>query len=106
MLLKRFPLPLTAFFQALGLTVYCSLIGLLFWRGERWFGQLPGFLEPTFFLVLFVASALISAFLVLGYPLILFLERKQTSTALKLIGYTTVWLIFFALLMIFLLAVF
>lgn len=68
---KNFSLPLVAFFQASGLVIYCSLVGLLFWRGNKWFGAPHTFLGPSFFLVLFVVSALISALLVLGYPIIL-----------------------------------
>lgn len=60
------------------------------WRAAHFF-------RPVFFLVLFVVSALISALLVLGYPIILFWEKKQTVKALKLVVYTTAWLIFFIL---------
>jgi len=79
-------------------------VGLLFWRGEVWFGPLFSFLGPALFLTLFVASALICALLVLGYPLILFWERKQTTKALKLVAYTTAWLVFFIFLIILILS--
>lgn len=102
---KNFSLPLIAFLQALGLVVYCSLVGLLFWRGNKWFGTPHTFLGPSLFLVLFVVSALISALLILGYPFVLFWEKKQTIKALKLVVCTTAWLIFFILLAIFLLVV-
>jgi len=98
---KKLSLPFIAFLQALGLVVYCSLIGLLLWRGESLFGGPPYlFLGPALFLVLFVVSALISALAVLGYPFILFWEKKKTSEALKLIVYTIAWLILFILLVI------
>jgi hypothetical protein len=103
---KSFSLPFIAFLQAAGLVVYCGLVGLLMWRGERWFGPPYTFLGPVFFLVLFVASALISALIVLGYPFILFWEKKQTFKALKLVVCTSAWLIFFAFLIIFLLVIF
>lgn len=97
---KKYSLPFIAFFQALGLVIYCGLVGLLFWRGERWFGPMLSYWGPVFFLVLFVASALISALIVLGHPFILFWEKKQTIEALKLVVYTIAWLIFFILLII------
>lgn len=100
---KELSLPFIAFLQALGLVVYCSLVGLLFWQGESWFGTMSSFVGPTLFLILFVASALISALLVLGYPIILFWEKKQTTKALKLVAYTTAWLAFFALFIVLLL---
>jgi len=102
--MKKFSLPFIAFFQALGLAIYCSLIGLLLLQAEKW--VVPHtFLGPAFFLILFVVSATISALIVLGYPFILFWERKQTIKALKLVVYTTAWLIFFTSLFILVLAV-
>jgi len=102
----RLSLSFIAFLQAVGLIIYCSLIGLLFWRGNQWFGPIQGFSGPVLFLVLFVASALISALLVLGYPFILFWEKKQTTKALRLVLCTTTWLFFFTLLILLILAVF
>jgi len=81
--------------QALGLVIYCGLVGLLFWRGETWFGPMYTFLGPVLLLVVFVASALISALIALGHPFILFWEKKQTAKALKLVIYTAAWLVFF-----------
>lgn len=92
---KNFSLPFIAFWQALGLVIYCGLVGLLFWRGEQWFGPARFFLGPVLFLVLFVVSALISALIVLGYPFVLFWEKKKTIEALKLVIYTTAWMMFF-----------
>ncbi len=97
---KKFSLPFLAFFQALGLVLYCCLVGLLMWQGDRWFGPMLTFLGPVLFLVLFVASALISALIILGYPFILFWEKKQTIEALKLVVYTIAWLVFFILLIL------
>lgn len=102
---KKWSLGFIAFLQALGLVIYCILVGLLFWQGETWFGPPFFFLGPTMFLVLFVASALISALLILGYPIILFWEKKQTTEALKLVIYSTAWLLFFTSLIILTLAV-
>lgn len=97
---KKFSLGFIAFLQALGLVFYCLLIGIIFWQGETWFGPIFSFVGPALFLVLFVASAIISALLVLGYPFILFWEKKKTFEALKLVIYTTAWLAFFTLLFI------
>lgn len=103
---KNFSLSFIAFLQALGLVVYCSLVGYFMWQGETIFGPPYYFLGPAMFLVLFVLSALISAFLILGYPFILFWEKKQTIRALKLVIYTIAWLTLFILLFILALVVF
>lgn len=75
------------------------------WQGENWFGPPYIFLGPVLFLVLFVASALISALLILGYPFILFWEKKKTLEAIKLVVYTVAWLVFFIFLDILILVV-
>jgi hypothetical protein len=97
---------LISFLQALGAALYCGLVALFFWRGESWFGETTGFWGPVLILVLFVTSALISALLVLGYPIILFWEKKKTSEAIRLVAYTTGWLVLFVLVIIAFLAFF
>jgi hypothetical protein len=103
---KKLSLPFIAFLQAAGLATYCGLIGLLMWKAEGIFGPPYTFLGPTLFLVLFVASALISALLILGYPFILFWEKKQTVKALKLVVYSIAWLTLFVFLILLFLIVF
>jgi hypothetical protein len=105
-MLKKFSLGFIAFWQALGLVVYCGLVGLLIWRGNQWFGPVTSFVGPILFLSLFVVSTLICALLALGYPIVLFWLRKQKIEALKLVGYTSLWLLFFILLFIFMLLYF
>ncbi len=97
---KNFSLGLISLLQAFALTSYCSLIALLFWRGNKWFGKAPNYLGPLLFLILFSTSALICALLTLGYPAILLWQKKQTNQAIKLVIYTTGWLFLFTLLII------
>lgn len=94
-----------ALLQAVGLTVYCSLVGLVFWQGEEWFGRMPNYWGPVLFLVLFVASALISALITLGYPMILIWQEKRVADGVRLIAYTAAWLALFVIVgMLFLVA--
>ena len=93
------------FWQALGLVVYCSLIGLFFWRAEKWFGKITAPLGPILLLLLLVVSALICGFIALTQPFLLW-QKKETQNALKLIAYTVAWLSFFTLLLILFLAIF
>ena len=94
-MIKKFSLGFIAFLQSLGLVVYISLIALLFFQGEKWFGNVPNYWGPFLLLTLFCTSALVSAILTLGYPIILFWEKEKTVEALKLVVYTAGWLIFF-----------
>ena len=103
---KKLSFPFIAFLQSWTLVVYTVIIGLIFSRGEEWFGPIYNFFGPLFFIILFVTSAIIAALVVLGYPFMLFWEEKKAQEALKLVAYTTVWLIVFVLLTIIALIVF
>jgi len=93
--MKKLSLGFISFLQALGLTVYVSLIGLLMWRGNTLFGTINSFLGPTLFLLLFVLSAVICGLLFGYYPFILWWEKKETKKAISLVFYTAGWLVFF-----------
>ncbi len=95
--LEDFSLGFIAFLQALGITTYCSLVAILFWQGNNWFGQIPNYLAPFLFLTLFTTSALICAILALGVPVILFWQKKQMEHAVRLVLGTALWLVFFTL---------
>jgi hypothetical protein len=95
---EKTSLCLISFLQALGLALYCGLVSILFWQSNTLFGKGPNFWGPALFLVLFVTSALVSALFVLGYPFFLFWQKKQTQKAIKLVGYTTAWLMGFIIL--------
>jgi hypothetical protein len=99
---RKYSLGFTAFLQAAGLTTYCSLVALLLWQGNRWFGKVPGYFGPLLFLILFSTSALICALITLYQPFVLW-QKKQTDQALKLIVYTTGWLFFFTVIILILL---
>lgn len=103
---EKTSLGLISFLQALGLAIYCGLVSLIFWKGNNLFGNSPNLLGPALFLVLFVTSALVSISIIFGYPFYLFWHKKQTQKALKLVGYTTIWLVGFILLTILLLIIF
>lgn len=67
----------TGFLQALGVTAYCAIIGLIFWQGNNIFGKLPNFFGPVVFIMLFSTSALICGLLVFYKPYKLFLAGKK-----------------------------
>lgn len=94
--MKKLSLGFIAFLQALGIAVYCGLIGSIFINGARLSEPTPNFLGPTLFLMLFVISAIVCSLIFGGYAFILFWEQKNTKLALKLIAFTTAWLVAFA----------
>lgn len=93
--MKRLSLPFIGFLQALGLSIYCALVGIVFWNGNNWFGKMGNSFGPFAMLSLFVVSALICALIALGYPFIIFWDKKNTKKALQLVLYTAGWLLLF-----------
>lgn len=86
------------FVQALGLIGYCSLISLVFWRGEQWFGRVPNFLGPFLMLIILCTSALICGLIVFSCPVKLYLKTKKFDQPLQLVLSTAAWLVVFSLL--------
>jgi hypothetical protein len=81
--------------QALGqaslATLYIVLVATFFYFANTIFGQEDTFVTPIAFLLLFVLSAAIMGALVLGRPLLMYLDN-QKKEALKLFGLTLAWL--------------
>jgi hypothetical protein len=96
---RKLPIKKIAFLQASSLVIYCALVGLVFWKGEEFFGKMNNYLGPVLLLALLSLSVLMCALLVLGYPFILFWEDKKIKEAVRLVFYTAGWLAFFVLLM-------
>jgi hypothetical protein len=88
---RKYSLEFIAFFQALGLILYCGLVALLIANGNQIFGMMPNYFGPLLFLILFSSSALICGLITLGYPFILFWQKKEPMQALRLVIYTTGW---------------
>ncbi|MDO8240809.1 MAG: hypothetical protein Q7T51_02440 [Candidatus Moranbacteria bacterium] len=83
-----------SFLLALGEGIYISLVALLMFGVQKWFGSKPdpAVIAPIAFLLLLVISAAISGALILGKPAMLYLDG-QKKDALKLFGLTVGWLI-------------
>jgi len=93
----KFSPTLVGFFQALGVTIYCSFIGLLFWKGDEIFGKPDRYVGPVAFLLLFIASAMICALMVFYQPYLLFFDGKKKE-ALGTVVNTAAWLFIAAIL--------
>ena len=84
-------LKLKALIHALATGVYITLIALFMQNGEKLFGKVDNLLAPIAFLLLFVLSAAVTGLLVLGKPILMYLEGKKKE-AVKLFLYTVCWL--------------
>jgi len=85
-----------SFVSAAGVFIYISAVSWLISNVEHFFGNVPepNLLFPIFMLLLFVVSAAITGFLVLGKPFLTYLDG-QKKEALKLLFFTLAWLVFF-----------
>jgi len=88
-----------AFLQALGLVIYCGLVGTIFWQGDKWFGNMNHYLGPVMVLVLLSMSVIICALIAFGYPFLVFWEDKKTKKAISIVYSTAGWLMLFMLLL-------
>jgi len=78
-------------FSALLTTGYVILVSLIFQNAEKIFGKMQGLIGPIAFLMLFVLSATITGALILGKPLLLYLDGKK-KRAILLFGQTVLFL--------------
>ena len=87
------------FLQALGVAIYCVLVGTFLWNSQNLFGRSNTFLAPIALLTLFSTSALICALTVLYKPYKLFFVGKKKE-ALDIVISTTAFLFLFLVLLL------
>ncbi len=80
-----------SFLNAFGTVAYIAIIGTVMKNGDKIFGTVDNALAPILFLTLFVLSAAITAGLVLGKPVLMFLSGAKED-AVKLFIFTLGWL--------------
>lgn len=85
---------LRGFLDALGTFAYVALVGLFMSNASIVLGNEDTLLTPIFALTLFVVSAAITGGLVLGKPLMLYLDGTKHE-ALRLLVITVAWLVVF-----------
>jgi len=100
---KSMSIKKTGLLQALGVTIYCSLVGLLFWQGNHLFPKVNQYFAPVMMLLLLNVSVLVCGLLVFYKPYKLFFEGRKKD-AINIVLSTSLWLFaflfFFFLLMI------
>jgi hypothetical protein len=77
--------------HALAVFFYVAGVAGFMFNGERFFGHVQSFIVPLTILLLFVLSAAITGTLVLGRPILLYMEGKK-SDAFKFFGLTVLWI--------------
>jgi hypothetical protein len=84
---------------ALGEAAYIALVASFMQYANKLFGPGPNILGIVAFLMLFVLSAAISGALILGKPILLYLENKKRE-ALELFGITLGWIFIFLIILL------
>jgi len=77
--------------NALGTALYVCVIALFFRNASKIFGKTDTFFTPVAMLLLLVLSATITSSLVLGRPILLYMENHK-SEAIKMFFSTVGWL--------------
>lgn len=88
-----------SFFNALGTTAYISLIATLMQNGSKIFGEKDNFATPIIVLLLFTLSAIMVGSLILGKPLMMYLDGKKKE-AIVIFLQTVGWLAGFTIITI------
>jgi hypothetical protein len=84
-------LKVRAGWHALAMLVYVSLVAAIMRNGNQLFGEKDNYFMPVAALLLLVLSASVSGALVLGKPILLYVEGRKAE-AIKMFFWTIGWL--------------
>lgn len=90
---------ISSFLSSFGVFVYVFLLVLGARYGERIVNYMPDVLGMMLFLLLFVLSAGVTGSLILGKPVMLYLDQKRKE-ALYVLGAHLLWLLIFVCIII------
>ncbi len=77
----------TGLLQAIGVSLYCGIIGTVMQNGSKIFGESDTFLTPILVLTMFSVSVLTCALIVFKKPYELFFDGKKKE-AINVVVYT------------------
>ncbi len=80
-----------SFGHSLVVLVYVFMVATIMNHGSQWFGVEDQALTPVLVLMLFVLSAAITGTLVIGRPILMYMDG-QKKEALQFFGYTIGWM--------------
>lgn len=92
--MKKLSNNVLSFLSALGVLAYVFLVVEFIANAEMIFSHPNEHLIPVFMLLLFIVSACITGYLVLGKPIFLYLEGKKKE-AVSFLFTTVLWLLVF-----------
>lgn len=75
--------------NSLGVLIYVSLVALFMDNAQKIFGKNDNFITGVIVLLIFILSALVTGSLVLGRPILFYLDGKK-SEAVKLLFWTII----------------
>ena len=97
--MKKPGIVLKSFMNAAGVFIYVSAVAWLGFNSQTLFGKSNNFLGPLFALLLFIVSALVTGLLVLGKPVLLYLDGSKKE-AFAMLFITLAWLVLFLIIII------
>lgn len=80
-----------SFLNSIATVAYIVAVAMVMTNAEKIFGQMKGYFAPVVFLSLFTLSALVVSTLILGKPLMLYLDEKKKE-AVSLLLATISWM--------------
>ena len=92
--MKKSEYLLKSFINAAGAFLYVSAVAWGMFNGSRIFGEEQSFLIPLFMLLLLIFSAALTGFLVVGKPILLYIDGKKRE-AVILFSATIGWIAVF-----------
>jgi hypothetical protein len=101
--MKKTNLAAFSFLSSLGVVVYIILVALFMNGANRLFPGPDNFLAPLIMMLLLVFSAAFTGFLVLGKPVLMYLEGSKKE-AIKLFIFNIAWIFIFLAISLLLLA--
>ena len=99
--MKKINLVGYSFAHALATAIYCSGVALVMYNAKYIFREPHSFVGPLAFLLLFIASALITGSLILLRPIHMYMSGAKDS-AIRLLFYTLGWILLFMIIAMFL----
>jgi Trk-type K+ transport system membrane component len=100
--MKRSNYILRSLANALGTVVYVILVALFMFNGKNLFDKTDNFLMPVFMLLLFILSASVTGLLVLGKPVLMYLDNLKKEAVIMLLS-TLGWIAVFLIIVFFIL---
>jgi hypothetical protein len=82
--------------NSLATAIYVVIVAMIMYNAQKIFGTMKSIIGPVAFLLLFVTSAAITGFLVLGQPIMLYVDNQRRD-GVQLFIYTIAWLLVFTI---------